>query len=429
MTSRQQQAQLTIPGQQAQGGSSIPGSTKLIGGLGGAIGCAFLPSTHKLVLVEFATGKLDAVDLATSTLRTLGTGYSQPESVVVASDGDTAYVTEATGNLLSVSLGNAARSSARVIASGLNTPQQIALDEAHSCAYMVEFASPGRLLRIDLTSGAITVITAGLEFAVGVAITSDLSTAYVSEQPSSGGGRIRTVALATGVVSSFVTGLTNPFFLTWINSSQQGLFVPERDPANHISVVSTTGGAPVIAVSPVAFRPSSVAVPAPGQLLIACDAEIDTCSLLPVSSGNLLLGIVLEHAEQRLRRCASPDWEIPVAKESAQGSYGALYVDRIGTDRRRNEIGGQVHRNSRLAPASNAESARSARLRHSCNSDNRIHSGSEATVNATPSDGLPACEKAQSSAARKSSILGAYAASHSSAARASHSNSARSKRF
>jgi hypothetical protein len=46
----------------------MPGSSKLIGGLGGAIGCAFVPSTHQLVLVEFATGKLDAIGLAKSTL-------------------------------------------------------------------------------------------------------------------------------------------------------------------------------------------------------------------------------------------------------------------------------------------------------------------------------------------------------------------------
>lgn len=268
----------------------MPGSTKLVGGQNGAIGCAFVPSTYQLVVVEFDTGKIDALDLATSTLKTLGSGYSQPESIVVASDGNTAYITERSGNLLTISLGSANRSSAKVIASGLDTPQQMALDEAHSRAYVVEYASPGRLLRIDLTSGAISVITSSLEFAIGVAITSDLSTAYVSEQPTSG-GRIRKVALATGVVSNFVTGLTNPFFLTWINSSQQGLFVPERDPADRISVVNTTGGAPIVAVSPVAFRPSSVAVPSPGQLLIACDTEIDTCSLLPAATGNLLLGI------------------------------------------------------------------------------------------------------------------------------------------
>lgn len=268
----------------------MPGSTKLVGGLNGAIGCTFVPSSNQLVLVEYDTGKLDTFSVATSTLKTLGTGYNQPESVVVAADGSTAYVTERVGNLLAVNLGNAARSQARVIVGGLNTPQQIALDEAHACAYVVEYANPGRLLRIELTSGTTKVITNTLEFAIGIAITSDLSTAYVSEQPTSG-GRIRKVALGTGAVSNFVTGLTNPFFLTWLNSSQQALFVPERDPANRVSVIKVSGGAPVIVVSPTAFRPSSVAMAQAGNLLIACDAELDTCNLMPASAGELLLGI------------------------------------------------------------------------------------------------------------------------------------------
>jgi Iron-containing alcohol dehydrogenase len=42
----------------------------------------------------------------------------------------------------------------------------------------------------------------------------------------------------------------------------------------------------------------------------------------------------------------------------------------------------------------------------------QVHSGTPAAVNATPRDGLPVGEKAQSSAARKSSILGPYSANH-----------------
>jgi hypothetical protein len=268
----------------------MPAATKVVGGLGGAIGCALVPSSNQLVFVEFDTGKLDTLNIAESIVKTLGSGYSQPEDVVVASDGNTAYVTERVGNLLRVDPGNAARASAKVVASGLNTPQQIALDEANARAFVVEYANPGRLLRIDLTSGAVTTIATGLQFPIGIVITSDLTTACVSEQ-APGGGRIRKVTLANGAVSNFVTGLTNPFFLTWINRSQQGLFVPERDPANRISVVSTAGGAPVVAVSSVAARPSSVNMTSPGQLLIACDGEIDACNLLPTGDGELLLGI------------------------------------------------------------------------------------------------------------------------------------------
>lgn len=187
----------------------MPASSKLIGGLSGAIGCSYVPSTQSLVLVEYG-GKIDAVSLATKTLKTLGTGYNNPEDIVVASNGDTAYITERSGDLVSVSLASANRSAAKVIASGFNTPQQLALDEAHSQAYVVEYANPGRLWRIDLTSGAKTVVTGALDLAVGIAITSDASTAYVSEQPTSG-GRIRKVNLSTGAISGVATGLTAPF--------------------------------------------------------------------------------------------------------------------------------------------------------------------------------------------------------------------------
>jgi hypothetical protein len=268
----------------------VPASTTLLGGFSGAIGCAYVPSTHKLVLVEYGPGAIDSIDLATNTKTTIGTGYTTPESIVVASNGDTAYITERTGDLVSVSLGAANRAGAHVIATGLNSPQQIALDEAHAQAYVVEYANPGRLLRIDLTSGAVHVVTGALQFAVGVAVTSDASAAYVSEQ-APGGGRIRKVALPSGAITNVAAGLTAPFFLTWLNASQQALFVPERDPANRISVVHTTGGAPIVAVSPTAARPSSVAVTSPGQLVICCDAELDACSLFPPAPGTLFLGI------------------------------------------------------------------------------------------------------------------------------------------
>src|SRR5262249_28849308 len=81
----------------------------------------------------------------------LGSGYNQPEDVVLSSDGVHAYVTERAGNLLRVNLNNASRAAAQVISSGMTAPHQIVLDEAHHVAYVVEFApAVGRILRIDL---------------------------------------------------------------------------------------------------------------------------------------------------------------------------------------------------------------------------------------------------------------------------------------
>ena len=96
----------------------------------------------------------------------LGTGYTQPEDVVVTADGLFAYVTERSGNLLHVDLSNANRAHATVVSAGMTAPHQIALDEDHGQAYVVEFADPGRLLRIDLTTGAQTTLYSSLDHAL-----------------------------------------------------------------------------------------------------------------------------------------------------------------------------------------------------------------------------------------------------------------------
>ncbi len=84
----------------------------------------------------------------------LGTGYNQPEDVVLSADNTHAYISERSGDLVRVSLSNANRSAAIVISSGMTAPHQMALDEAHGYVYIVEFANPGRLLRINLSNGA-----------------------------------------------------------------------------------------------------------------------------------------------------------------------------------------------------------------------------------------------------------------------------------
>ena len=57
---------------------------------------------------------------------------------------------------------------------------------------MVEYASPGHLWRIDLTTGTKTAVVSNLEFGVGLVLSADLQYAYVSEQttgPDKGTGQ------------------------------------------------------------------------------------------------------------------------------------------------------------------------------------------------------------------------------------------------
>jgi hypothetical protein len=222
--------------------------------------------------IEWVTYKLG------SAYHVIGTGYTEPEDIAVTTDETTAYVTERSGSLLKVDLSNANRAAATVIASGMNAPHQIHLDEATKHAYVVEFANPGRLIRIDLNSHTQTVLLNGLDNAIGLLISSDLKFAYISEQ--SGGGRVSQYSLLNGVRVELATGLTNPFFLTWTTPAQTAMFVAERDPANRITLVSTTPGPVSQLVSGVGARPSSVALIDSSHMLICCDSEIDSADLL-----------------------------------------------------------------------------------------------------------------------------------------------------
>jgi hypothetical protein len=149
-----------------------------------------------------------------SRYRVLGSGYAQPEDVVVTADERFAYVTERTGNLLKVDLSNGDRRSASLVSSGMTAPHQIALDEAANQAYVVEYAFPGRLLRIDLITGTQTPLVTDLEGAIGLVMTSDRQFVYVSEQATTG-GRIQRINLTTGQKETITTGLiaAKPLFI------------------------------------------------------------------------------------------------------------------------------------------------------------------------------------------------------------------------
>jgi hypothetical protein len=227
--------------------------------------------------------------------RVLGTGYTEPEDIAVSANDVTAYVTERSGNLLRVSLSSANRASATVLASGMTAPHQIWLDEANGHAYVVEFAPKGRLLRIPLAGGTPTALVNNLENAIGLLITSDRSTAYVSEQAASGGRLVR-ITLNTGFRQVVATGLTRPFLLSWADGGEARILVTERDPANRLMMVDVTQvpATVTVAAGGLPLRPSSAAVVEAGRTLICCETEIrliELPALTVVPTGPLLMGI------------------------------------------------------------------------------------------------------------------------------------------
>jgi len=232
--------------------------------------------------VEWVTYKL------ASPYHCIGLGYHTPEDIAVCADEQTAYVTERTGDLLRVSLAHADRAAAAVVASGMTAPHQIHLDEARGQAYVVEYADPGRLFRIDLATGAKTILLANLHHATGLLISADLAYAYVTEQ--TGGGRITRYSLTGGAPLVVASGIVNPFFLTWVDAGQTAFFVANRDPANAVTIVETVPHAGSVrkVVTGTGARPSSVALVDPEHLLICCDQEIGEANLL---AGSAPLGL------------------------------------------------------------------------------------------------------------------------------------------
>jgi hypothetical protein len=225
----------------------------------------------------------------------LGTGYQQPEDVKASVDGAHAYVTERSGDLLRVSLASANRSAATVVSSGMTAPQQLYLDEAHNTAYVVEYAPSGHLWQINLTSGGKTAVLSNLQNAVGLVISADRQYAYISEQTTGPDqGRVSRFQLSGGSRQPIVTGLTAPFFLTWLDAAQTGLLVAERDPANRITLINVSAASSQVVASGVPTRPSSVAVVAADEILVCSDQvieEVNLSSLVIQPSGPLLIGI------------------------------------------------------------------------------------------------------------------------------------------
>jgi hypothetical protein len=230
----------------------------------------------------------------------LGTGYTQPEDVQVTEDERYAYITERTGDIVRVDLNaaNKNRAAATVLHAGMTAPHQIFLDEAHGHAYVVEFAPLGHLLRIELASGTTTPVLSNLQSPIGLLLTSDLRFAYVSEQLPTGKGQLVRIELATGRREILASSSTAPyFFLRFGDESESTILMTERDPANEVWLVDLTHAPPTVDAVAVGvpFRPSSIAVIAPNDLLCCSDSVIDEIELgadsIYRASGDTLLGI------------------------------------------------------------------------------------------------------------------------------------------
>ncbi|MGA2009169.1 MAG: hypothetical protein ABSH51_01360 [Solirubrobacteraceae bacterium] len=257
----------------------MPTLTTFLSGVDGAVGCDLdrRPGRNELLFVEYA-GSLSSVNLSGAPVKTvLGSGYTNPEDVKASRDNVHAYVTERSGALVRVALASA--STKTVICSGMTAPQQLFLDEAHDTAYVVEYATPARLWRINLTSGAKTDVgLSGLENAVGLVLSANLQYAYISEQLPTG-SRVSEFNLATLTRRVLATGLTQAFFLTWADAGQSTLLVTERGSADRLTAINVAHATSNVIASGLPTLPSCPAVLNPGVVLVCCNDVIEEVNL------------------------------------------------------------------------------------------------------------------------------------------------------
>lgn len=218
-----------------QWGSAMSVTThQLSDQLRGGTGSSYDRARQRVLIAEWR-GRISSIN-ERGQLDTVGSGYASLEDIEISARGQWALVSQRDGLLLQVSLADADRSRARVVVAGLQAPHQIVLDRDR-VAYVVEFGRSGRLLAVDIRSGRVTQVASGLRGAIGLALSADRSTAYVSEQ-GVGTGQVTEIVLTTGRRRVVSSGLVNPFMLQWANDDRTALLVAERDPRNRITEIN-----------------------------------------------------------------------------------------------------------------------------------------------------------------------------------------------
>ncbi|MFI5953255.1 hypothetical protein ACIBZJ_05735, partial [Cryptosporangium sp. NPDC051539] len=191
-----------------------------------------------VLAADWSGGRLIAVTVERGELTPWGDGYTEPESLSLV--GDDALITERGGILLRQDLTTPGRASAVIVASGLGAAHQV-VRTADGAAALVADRAGGRIVRVDLGTGAMAVLVSGLAAPVGVALGPD-GAVYVTEQ---GSGNLTRHA-PDGLADVVLSGLVSPFFLSWVDADRSRLLVTERAPAHRVGVVDVTAGAPVL---------------------------------------------------------------------------------------------------------------------------------------------------------------------------------------
>ncbi|MBI4231006.1 MAG: choice-of-anchor D domain-containing protein [Planctomycetes bacterium] len=207
-------------------------------------------------IAESNRAAITAVDLSTGATAIVSSNVGAPNGLVFDPSRTTAYVTDyGFGRLLALDLSSG---NVRTIISGLSAPNGLTLGGAGTTAFVTDYDAR-RLLMVDLASSAASVVASGLGGPVDVVLDPTETSAFVTAYDS---GQVLKVDLATGAVSVTASGLSNPSGLKRHGTT---LVVAEAG-TGRLSTIDLAGGS----VTPVASglsQPTGVALLLPGGCL------------------------------------------------------------------------------------------------------------------------------------------------------------------
>lgn len=273
----------------------LPVPASIANGFNATSGCAYWRAHDQLLLADSGMGIVSAVTLNSHASTVLGSGYTYLQDIALSSDGLHAYLLESTGNLFRVSLSNLNRSAATVVATGLGSGKagQLGLDEAHGYAYVAGGVAAGTdLLRISLSTGAVTTVVKGLGSTRGVLAARDGRFVFVSNDS----GRIVRYDLATHTSKVMASGLSGPRYLAWSDAGESVIVFVQHGPPGQLMKLDLSTPTPSVSVlaGPTDDAPYSLAVVAPDHLLVACHKVVDEVYLtsgIYSAAGPILLAI------------------------------------------------------------------------------------------------------------------------------------------
>lgn len=186
----------------------------------------------------------------------------------------------------------------------LDDPQMaVALDMFETHAYVVE-NSPGTLKRVSLDTGRVTTVSTGLAYPIDVALSSDETTAYVTQFD----GSLVAVSIENGSVTAVTTHMDSPCGLALSpDGSTAYVAEPQRGPVKRVDlrtgVVSDIEGSDVRAAYDLAVSSSGrhlYVVDAKDRLVRRIDLETGTLEVVVPDTGERVEAIALSPDESRL---------------------------------------------------------------------------------------------------------------------------------